>query len=85
MILIFPVLLKKYLLYGDPIAPFLSNILNVDLEYKNLLKTISNQGWKAEGFKLFELTQFFIPWKIILFVCLPLELVFYMSFIQKYI
>ena len=54
---------KKYLLYGDPIAPFLSNILNTDLEYKNLLKTISNQGWKAKDFKILDLTQFFIPWK----------------------
>ena len=63
MILIFPIILKKYLLYGDPIAPFLSNILNTDLEYKNLLKTISNQGWKAKDFKILDLTQFFIPWK----------------------
>ena len=64
MILIFPIILKKYLLYGDPIAPFLSNLLNTDLEYKNLLKTISNQGWKAEDFKLLDFAQFFIPWKM---------------------
>ncbi len=63
-ILLFPVLLNKYFLFGDPLSPFLSNFLNVDIEYKNLLNTISKQGWKAEGFNLFELFQFIIPWKI---------------------
>ena len=68
MILIFPIILKKYLLYGDPIAPFLSNLLNTDLEYKNLLKTISNQGWKAEDFKLLILHNFLYHGKCLIYL-----------------
>ena len=63
-ILLLPILLKKFFLYGDPLSPFLSNLLNVNAEYKNLLNIISKQGWKAVNFNTLELFQFFIPWKI---------------------
>ena len=59
--LILPILLNKYYFYQDPVAPFLSNLLNTDLQYKNLLNTISKQGWRAGDFKYADLFQFIIP------------------------
>lgn len=59
--LILPILLNKYYFYQDPVAPFLSNLLNTDLQYKNLLNTISKQGWRADDFKYADLFQFIVP------------------------
>ena len=61
IVLILPILLNKYYFYQDPVAPFLSNLLNTDLQYKNLLNTISKQGWRADDFKYTDLFQFIVP------------------------
>ncbi len=64
ILLILPILLNKYYFYQDPVAPFLSNLLNTDLQYKNLLNTISKQGWRADDFKYTDLFQFIVPTNI---------------------
>ncbi len=61
IVVILPILLNKYSFYQDPVAPFLSNLLNTDLQYKNLLNTISKQGWRADDFKYADLFLFIVP------------------------
>lgn len=60
-IFLVPIFLKKIIFFGDPIAPFFSNLFSSSLELKNLNNIIANQGWKSDNFKIKELFNFYIP------------------------
>ena len=62
-LILFPILLKKYISFSNPLAPFFNNLFNNSNEFHEImsLSLRSSEGWVANSFDIKYLLRPFVP------------------------